>query len=540
MRATLKDLELLENLRAIRAIVVPILLRPDGDRYRLIAGERRVRFGREVGLLDAPALVYDVDEATANLLTFVENRYRGDLHFLEEADAVAGLLGSGCTQEMIAAQLGTSVKWVALRARLTNLSPEWRKLFGDPGTMVDHWSASHLEVIALLSQPAQDEILADHDYLLDSVPSLAQLRSIVAQQTLQLAGAPWKLDDDSLCPKAGACSSCPHRSSFQPILFTELVEETSSPKDRCLNPACWEAKLSAHLARKEQELRDAHPNLILLTTKPVSPRADVIPSWKTQPAKKKQPGAAPAFVLDGSDRGSLRWVLPPDASTEPVPQESALPLASPATPVPGQRAKSSLAEREAALNRRRMLLATAGIQAAVKEATQIPAAETVLALACVFGTQQTLSSGGYCGDGLLLELVPDLNSRIAELPLWKLVGDLSGTAAALQDLNPLLWRRVLPVLLSRTADSSMPADVPRAYGEACKLASLVGVDSDQHMAEATAALPDPASWEAERAAMARAAASMDLTPESASSEEDELSSPRIPPAESFAGQEAAC
>jgi ParB/RepB/Spo0J family partition protein len=505
-----RDLELLQNLQALRKIVVPILLRPDGDRYRLIAGERRVRFGREAGILEAPALVYDVDEATANLLTFAENRYRSDLHYLEEADAVSGLLISGCTQEMIAAQLGTSIKWVALRARLTNLSAKWREILADPGCAVHHWSASHMEVIALLSQEAQDDLLLDHHYLLDSVPTMAELRSVVSQQTLQLAGSPWRLDDDTLCPQAGACSTCPSRSSFQPVLFTDFDgESTSPPKDRCLNRLCWEAKLEAHLVRKEQELRQVHPGLLLLTARGSSPRPDVIPAWKTLPAKKKQSGAVPAFVLDGADRGTLRWVFPPDASTEPVPPASALPLASPAAPVPGQRAKSSLAEREAALNRRRMLLATERIQVAVKEATQIPPIETVLALTYVFGTQQTLGSGAYCSDGLLQD---------------RIVEDLSGSAAPLGDLHPGLWQRVLPVLLARTSlDSGRPDDTLRAYREACRLASLVGVDSEEHMAAAIATLPDPASWTAERAAMVRAAAIPGLAEGSEPIEEDGLS-----------------
>jgi hypothetical protein len=161
---------------------------------------------------------------------------------------------------------------------------------------------------------------------------------------------------------------------------------------------------------------------------------------------------------------------------------------------------------------------------AVKEATQIPPIETVLALTYVFGTQQTLGSGAYCSDGLLQDRIPDLNRRTEELPLWKLVEDLSGSAAPLGDLHPGLWQRVLPVLLARTSlDSGRPDDTLRAYREACRLASLVGVDSEEHMAAAIATLPDPASWTAERAAMDRAAAIPGLAEGSEPIEEDGLS-----------------
>jgi ParB/RepB/Spo0J family partition protein len=499
-----KDRELLANLRAMGQIIVPLILRPIGDRFDLIAGERRVRFAREAGILRAPALVYDIDDLTANRMRFVENFFRSDLHYLQEAEVVAGLMVSGCSQEMIAAQLGMPVKWVALRAHLTNLSPTWRELIGNPDLAVGLWSASHMEVIALLSQPAQDGLLKSHEYLLDYVPAIDDLRSIVSEQTLQLAGSPWSLDDETLCPEAGACSACPLRSSVHPTLFEDLGERTSDPKDRCLDRACWKNKLNAFLARQEAELRQTHPNLVLLTTTG-APKPGVFPAWQTRPAKKKQGGAVPAFVLDGSDCGKLRWVLLPEPSTPTTHSSSTPSAASPVAPVPGQRAKSSLAERQALLDRRRKLQATETIRVAVKESDQVPPLATVLALAFVFGTHQTLSTGSYCSDGLLLESFPGVNEPASTLPLWRLAEDLGGSASALDDLGPRLWRRVLPVLLMRTTNVGSPDDILRAYEEARKLAALVGIDSDEHLELATAKLPDPASWAAEKAAIARAA-----------------------------------
>ncbi|MDP9122833.1 MAG: ParB N-terminal domain-containing protein, partial [Acidobacteriota bacterium] len=474
------DLALVENLRALGRILEPLLLRPEGDRFRLIAGERRVRCGRVAGIAEADAMIYDVDEPTANLLTFVENFHRRDLHYLEEAAAVAGLMASGCSQEMIAAQIGRPVKWVALRAHLTNLSPRWREiaLNPDPNLAVRLWNPSLLEVIALLSQPAQEELFSSHAYLLKTEPTLALLKRLVAESTLQLTGAPWRLEDETLSTEAGACSTCPLRSSIHPTLFADLEERTSSknPRDRCLNPACWKGKLAGHLARREAELRQKHPDLVLLSTGP-NRQTGVLLSWAVRPAKRGQPAAVPALVLDGSDQGKMRWVFPPES---PKPVAGAATPTSPelsTAPVPGQRAKSSLAERQAAKDRQRKLLATQTLATAVAEAEQTPPLATVLALACVFGTEHTLSSGSYLYDGSL--------EREARVPLWTSAEELAGGDVDPAELASRLWRRVRPVLLKRTANMGTPQDVLRAYEEACKLAALVGIDSAQHLQEAT-------------------------------------------------------
>jgi ParB/RepB/Spo0J family partition protein len=497
-----EDQELAENIRALGQILEPLLLRPDGDRFRLIAGERRVRCGRKAGIIQADAMIYEVDEATANLLTFVENFHRRDLHCLEEAAAVDGLLASGCSQEMIAAQIGKPVKWVALRARLTNLSTGWRELAfnPDPTRVVRLWSPSHLEVIALLSQQAQEELLSSHGYLVETEPTLSQLRRLVAEKTLQLSGAPWRLDDETLCPEAGACSSCPLRSSVHPTLFDDLDQDrpaAKNPKDRCLNPGCWKTKLAAHLARREADLRGKHPELVLLTTTSAR-QPGVLQAWSTRPAKKGQPGAVPALVLDGSDQGKMRWVFLPE---HPKPAASVAAAASPrpaVAPLPGQRAKTPLCDRKAAKDRQRKLLATQTIAQAIAETGTTPPLPTVLALACVFGTEQTLSSGFQTHDQSLEQDTP--------LPLWRLAEDLGSADITLEELGLRLWRRVFPVLLKRTTNIGTPEDVLRAYDEATKVAALVGIDSAQHLKEATLALPDPRSWAEEEAALARAAA----------------------------------
>jgi ParB/RepB/Spo0J family partition protein len=499
-----KNQELTDNIRALGMILEPVLLRRVEERYCLIAGERRVRCGRKAGLLETDALIFeDIDEKTANLLTFVENFHRSDLHFLEEAACVEDLLASGCSQEKIAAQIGKPIKWVALRANLTNLSPGWRDVAQDQDYAVRFWSPSHLEVIALLSQPAQEELLSTYGYLLDSEPSVAQLRQIVAEKTLQLARAPWRLDDETLCPEAGACSSCPLRSSVRPTLFEDLeLLASKDSNDRCLHPTCWRRKLQAHLTRRETELRQDHPALVLLTSTG-NRSAGAIPLWSIQPAKKNQAGAVPGLLVDGADLGKVQWVFLPKPAQPEGEVAAAHPGPRNAAPEPAERGKSSLAERKAQKHRQRQQLATEMIAAAVAESERVPPLATVLALAYVFGTQQAHSSGSYVHDPELFEAYPEVSGPH---PLWTIAGDLADREADLDPLGSRVWQRVRPVLLKRLNNTGTPEDIVRAWQEATKVAALLGIDSDQPLVEATLRLPDPRSWAAEEAALNRAAA----------------------------------
>jgi hypothetical protein len=182
-----------------------------------------------------------------------------------------------------------------------------------------------------------------------------------------------------------------------------------------------------------------------------------------------------------------------------------LPPGAPPPPLPGQRAKTPLAERRAAKDRQRKQRATQTLAAAVAEATEVPPLLTILGLASVFGTQQTNSTGWQIYDPWLLETWPD-GLEVSPLALWKLAEDRAAAPATAEDLGAHLWRRVLPVLLKRTDTMGTPDDVLRAWDEASRLGTMVGIDCSQHLAQATADLPDPQSWTAEAAAMARAAA----------------------------------
>ena len=116
--------ELAASIRR-HGVIQPLVVRRRPDGWELVAGERRLRAARLAGLAAVPCVEADVDERESALLALVENLQRQDLHYFEEAAAIADYLRrSGVTQEEAAAQLGRSASAVANKLRLLKLPEE--------------------------------------------------------------------------------------------------------------------------------------------------------------------------------------------------------------------------------------------------------------------------------------------------------------------------------------------------------------------------------------------------------------------------------
>ena len=119
---------LADSIREV-GVLQPILVRPVGDGYELIAGERRWRAARRVGLQMIPALVRETDDATSLQHALVENLHRDGLNPLEEAAAYQQLIEDfGLTHEAVASQVGKSRASVTNSLRLLQLPPSIQKL----------------------------------------------------------------------------------------------------------------------------------------------------------------------------------------------------------------------------------------------------------------------------------------------------------------------------------------------------------------------------------------------------------------------------
>lgn len=123
-RTRFTDDNLDELARSIRSngIVQPIVVRRSGDRYQIIAGERRWRAAQRVGLHRVPAVVRDVADDKLLELALIENIQRQELNPIEEAQAYRNLIDSiGLTQEMIAERVGKERSVITTSLRLLKL-----------------------------------------------------------------------------------------------------------------------------------------------------------------------------------------------------------------------------------------------------------------------------------------------------------------------------------------------------------------------------------------------------------------------------------
>src|SRR5205085_7221222 len=113
--------ELAQSIRE-RGVLQPILLRPAGENYMIIAGERRWRAAQRAQLPSVPAIVREIDESTTAELALIENIQREDLNALEEAEGYRQLIKAhGHTQDEVGKIVHKSRSHVTNLLRLLDL-----------------------------------------------------------------------------------------------------------------------------------------------------------------------------------------------------------------------------------------------------------------------------------------------------------------------------------------------------------------------------------------------------------------------------------
>lgn len=148
--------ELADSIRQ-HGVVQPILLRQNGERYVIVAGERRFRAARLAGLDQVPAIVKDLDETQVMEVALIENLQREDLNPIEEAAAIRFLMQQhDLTQEEVSKRLSKSRPAIANSLRLLTL-PEPVQAYLRNGKL----QAGHARALAGLQDPEAQAVLAD-------------------------------------------------------------------------------------------------------------------------------------------------------------------------------------------------------------------------------------------------------------------------------------------------------------------------------------------------------------------------------------------
>jgi len=123
--------ELAASIRE-NGVISPVLVRPRGDVFQLIAGERRLSAAQRAGLLKIPAFVREIPDNRLLEMALVENIQREQLNPMEEAQAYQNLMEeTGQTQEQISVRLGKDRSTIANSIRLLKLPPAVSQLLSE-------------------------------------------------------------------------------------------------------------------------------------------------------------------------------------------------------------------------------------------------------------------------------------------------------------------------------------------------------------------------------------------------------------------------
>ncbi len=140
--------ELAQSIRE-KGVLQPLLVRPRGDAFEIVAGERRWRASQLAGLSEIPVIIKDLGDREALEIAIIENLQREDLGPLEEARAYQALMNQGLNQEGVALAVGKGRSTVTNALRLLTL-PEAALQALDSGLI----NAGHAR--AILAQPSKD------------------------------------------------------------------------------------------------------------------------------------------------------------------------------------------------------------------------------------------------------------------------------------------------------------------------------------------------------------------------------------------------
>lgn len=139
-----------------KGILTPLLVRPNGAGFQLIAGERRFRSAIEAGLATVPVIVKELTDQESLEIALIENLQRQDLNVIEEAEGYRHLMEKfNLTQEEVSRKVGKARASVANALRLLNLAPRTRQYLRD-----GQISTGHAKVLMAVELAEDQEMIA--------------------------------------------------------------------------------------------------------------------------------------------------------------------------------------------------------------------------------------------------------------------------------------------------------------------------------------------------------------------------------------------
>ena len=292
--------ELAESIRT-QGVLSPLLVRPLTENgFEIVAGARRYRAAQMAEIPPYPS-ASSISPMLRLSKSIVENLQRKDVHPLEEAQGFRALLEleePKYSIEQIAAKVGKSAVFVASRLKLTDLVPSAVDAF-----YADEIGVGHAILLAKLPADQQEAALSACFKEVYNNGASKPARILLPVRNLQfwidsnilliLKDAPFNKRDAQLVPAAGSCADCPKRTGHNKLLFGD---DLGRQGDRCTDPGCYQAKVSAHVAKTIA----AKPELVQISTayggqkedSPVLPRNKYTAIRDDKPKSKDEAEAA--------------------------------------------------------------------------------------------------------------------------------------------------------------------------------------------------------------------------------------------------------
>jgi len=183
--------ELAQSIRT-NGVLQPILVRPAGDRYEIVAGERRWRGAQRAGLLKVPVIVRDVPDDKLLQVALIENIQREDLNAIEAANAYRRLNDDmGLSQDAIATAVGKDRATVSNYLRLLRLPVEVRQQLSSGALDMGHARA----ILALADEASQRRVARE---VIRLGLSVRETEALVRREgTPRAAPAPKRVDPNT-------------------------------------------------------------------------------------------------------------------------------------------------------------------------------------------------------------------------------------------------------------------------------------------------------------------------------------------------------
>lgn len=234
-----------------RGILEPLIVRPKGKHFEIVAGAKRYRAAGQAQLATVPVRVMELDDEAALEIQLIENLQRSDPHPMEEAEGYHRLLkmDKGYTADTLAEKVGKDRSYIYKRLQFMELIPGAQEAFRENRINIGH-------ALIICREPYDQQHLAfEHcfeekwngrKHVVDTKGKATETakelnRWVHEHLHYDLAAAPWDKADPNLVKKAGPCTTCPKQTGANMALFSDLEGKAA----QCLDGDCYEGKREA-------------------------------------------------------------------------------------------------------------------------------------------------------------------------------------------------------------------------------------------------------------------------------------------------------